>query len=309
MYSAKTSGRNRWKLFDEGARQRTADRLNLVGDLRSALQSGELEVAYQPVVSVPEAMTAADGRGTVSVEALVRWQHPVRGPVSPDEFVPLAEEHGMVVELGEQVLRTACAQMVVWSRVLGPLAPAAVSVNVSPLQLRQEDFVDTVADVLADTGLPGSRLTLELTETVVMQDPEAAAVAFRALRALGVRIAVDDFGTGYSSLALLRDLPLDQLKIDRSFLRDLGRLDDDPIVAAVVALADSLGLVAVAEGVENTSQMAELHRLGCPLAQGYLISRPLPPDDLVRLLIDAAGAVLEAAPPALALAAPARAAS
>ena len=301
MYQAKSSGRNRWRLFDEGARQRTADRLSLVGDLRSALHAGELEVAYQPVVSVAEAMTAPDGRGTVSVEALVRWRHPERGPVSPEEFVPLAEEHGMVVELGQQVLRTACAQMVAWTDVLGPLAPAAVSVNVSPLQLRQEDFVDTVAAVLADTGLPGSRLTLELTETVVMQDPDAAAVAFRALRALGVRVAVDDFGTGYSSLALLRDLPLDQLKIDRSFLRDLGRLDDDPIVSAVVALADSLGLVAVAEGVETVQQMAELHRLGCPLAQGYLVSRPLPPDDLVRLLLEAAGAVLDEAPPALAL--------
>ena len=199
------------------------------------------------------------------------------------------------------MLRTACAQMVAWTDVLGPLAPAAVSVNVSPLQLRQEDFVDTVAAVLAETGLPGSRLTLELTETVVMQDPDAAAVAFRALRALGVRVAVDDFGTGYSSLALLRDLPLDQLKIDRSFLRDLGRLNDDPIVSAVVALADSLGLVAVAEGVETVQQMAELHRLGCPLAQGYLVSRPLPPDDLVRLLLDAAGAVLDETPPALTL--------
>ena len=123
MYQAKAAGRNRWRLFDEGARQRTADRLSLVGDLRAALQAGGAEVAYQPVVSVAEAMTAADGRGTVSVEALVRWRHPERGPVSPEEFVPLAEEHGMVVELGQQVLRTACAQMVVWTRVLGPLAP------------------------------------------------------------------------------------------------------------------------------------------------------------------------------------------
>ena len=155
--------------------------------------------------------------------------------------------------------------------------------------------------MLTETGLPGTRLTLELTETVVMQDPDAAAVAFRALRALGVRVAVDDFGTGYSSLALLRDLPLDQLKIDRSFLRDLGQVHDDPIVSAVVALAASLGLVAVAEGVETVEQMAELHRLGCPLAQGYLVSRPLPPDDLVRMLLDAAGAALETPPPALAL--------
>ena len=299
MYQAKSAGRNTWALFDEGARLRTAERLALVADLRAALSAGELEVAYQPVVSVPVAVGGSDGRGTVSVEALVRWRHPERGPVPPDEFVPLAEEHGLVVELGEQVLRTACAQMVAWTQAMGDLAPAAVSVNVSPLQLRQGDFVATVATVLRETGLPGTRLTLELTETVVMQDPDAAAVAFRALRALGVRVAIDDFGTGYSSLALLRDLPLDQLKIDRSFLRDLERLGDDPIVSAVVALADSLGLVAVAEGVETEEQMAELHRLGCPLAQGYLVSRPLSPEALARLLLTASGADVDPAGDAL----------
>ena len=285
MYQAKAAGKNTWALFDETAHDRDQDRLALVADLRRALEHGELTVAYQPVFSVARAMCDPDGGSTVSVEALARWDHPERGPVSPQEFVLLAEQNGLVVALGDHVLRTACAQMVRWQRELGDRAPGAVSVNVSPLQLRRAGFVDRVAQLLDEVGLPPSRLTLELTESVVMHDPDAAAACFRSLRELGVRIAVDDFGTGYSSLALLRRLPVDQLKIDRSFLRELGQSGHAPIVAAVVALAESLGLVAIAEGVETTTQLAELDRLGCPLAQGYLVSRPLAAADLEAFLL------------------------
>ena len=274
MYQAKAAGKNTWAVFDERAHDRDQERLALVAGLRRALEREELTVAYQPIFSVPAAMRRADGSAAVSVEALVRWEHPELGAVSPQEFVVLAEQNGLVVALGEFVLRSACAQMVRWEGALGERAPASVSVNVSPMQLRQDGFVERIAAVLGETGLPAERLTLELTESVVMHDPDAAAACFRDLRALGVRIAVDDFGTGYSSLALLRRLPVDELKIDRSFLRDLGQSGHDPIVAAVIALADSLGLTAVAEGVETGLQLAELARLGCPLAQGFLVSRP-----------------------------------
>ena len=285
MYQAKAAGKSTWAMFDESAHDRDQDRLALVADLRRALEHDELTVAYQPVFCVTSARSGPDGRSTVSVEALARWTHPQRGPISPEEFVLLAERHGLIDALGDHVLRTACAQMVRWQRELGDRAPRAVSVNVSPLQVRRAGFVERVAQLLAEVGLPGRCLTLELTETVVMHDPDAAAACFRALRELGVRIAVDDFGTGYSSLALLRRLPVDQLKIDRSFLRELGQSGHDPIVAAIVALAATLGLEAIAEGVETAAQLAELDRLGCPLAQGYLVSRPLAAADLEAFLL------------------------
>jgi EAL domain-containing protein (putative c-di-GMP-specific phosphodiesterase class I) len=170
--------------------------------------------------------------------------------------------------------------MVRWQEELGDVAPASVSVNVSPIQLRHPGLVDTVADILDETGLPGHRLCLELTESVVMHDSQAAAASFTALRALGVRVSIDDFGTGYSSLAMLRCLPVDQLKIDRSLLQELLESPRDPVVAAVVALAQALDLDVVAEGVETQQQLAELARLGCGHAQGYLFSLPLPGDEL-----------------------------
>jgi diguanylate cyclase (GGDEF)-like protein/PAS domain S-box-containing protein len=277
MYQAKAAGKQRWALFDEQARARSAQRLALVADLRRTLDDGTLDVAYQPVVRL-----SAGSREVASyaVEALARWVHPEQGPVSPQEFVQLAEEHGLVPRLGQQVLRQACTQMVRWSAEHGDRAPTSVAVNVSALELRRPSFVEDVAEVLRETGLPGSLLCLELTESAVMEDAHAATEAFSALRALGVRVAVDDFGTGYSSLALLRMLPLDQLKIDRSFLDDLADGQPDPVVAAVVAMGRALGLDVVAEGVETGTQLAELLRLGCPLAQGYLFSRPLAAADL-----------------------------
>ncbi|MCW2665508.1 MAG: hypothetical protein JWN57_470 [Frankiales bacterium] len=280
MYQAKNSGKGSWALFDEKAREQAQDRLALVTDLRRALAAGEVTVAYQPIVSVGE---PGDPLGAMTgVEALARWMHPIRGAVPPQVFVELAEQNGLVVTLGRHVLETACRQLVAWSGASGAAPPGSVSVNVSPIQLRQPDFAEVVAGVLAETGLPGNRLCLELTETVVMLDPDAAVRTFQALRRLGVRIALDDFGTGYSSLALLRNLPVDQLKIDRSFLSGYHGPGADPVFATIVSLAASLGLLAVAEGVETPEQLEQLRRLGCPLAQGYLFGRPVPAGELVR---------------------------
>ena len=278
MYQAKAGGKGGWAMFDERARAAAQDRLAFVTDLRTALAEDQLTVAYQPVVRV-------DTGAPVGVEALARWEHPRRGTVSPQQFVALAEENGLIAPLGRWVLTAACRQLVRWDAELGPLAPSAVSVNVSPLQLRRPDFAGEVAGVLAATGLDGTRLCLELTESVVLRDPQAAVRTFTALRALGVRIALDDFGTGYSSLALLRDLPVDLLKIDRSFVSGGSGPAADALLASVVQLADSLGLVAVAEGVETGQQLALLRDLGCPLAQGYLMSRPVGPAQLADDLL------------------------
>ncbi|MGB8651861.1 MAG: EAL domain-containing protein [Mycobacteriales bacterium] len=281
MYQAKAAGKQCWTLFDEEARARSAQRTALVADLRAALGTGALAVAYQPVVRLLEGTRDV---ASYAVEALVRWTHPERGQVPPQEFVQLAEENGLVAELGRQVLQQACRAMARWRAQHGDRAPTSVAVNVSALQLRCPTFVQDVAQVLGQSGLPGSALCLELTESAVMDDAPAAKAAFGELRRLGVRVAVDDFGTGYSSLALLRTLPLDQLKIDRSFLDELVGDKPDPVVAAVVAMGRALGLDVVAEGVETEGQLRELQRLGCPLAQGYLFSRPLSAEDLEEFM-------------------------
>ncbi len=271
MYMAKAAGKDCWVLFDDAAREQHRRRHDLVLDLRHALDADQLSVAYQPVVRLGAAVAGAP----YAVEALCRWQHPTRGMINPQEFVALAEENGLVGQLSRQVLRAACRQVASWQRAHGALAPSRVCVNVSPLQLRQQGFVEEVARVLRETGLVGSSLCLELTESAVMEDPTLAAASFAALRELGVRVAIDDFGTGYSSLALLRTLPVDLLKIDRSFLAEISEDSAARVVAAVVGLGQALGLEVVAEGVETPAQVIELERLGCGLAQGFLFSRPL----------------------------------
>ena len=277
MYQAKAAGKDRWALFDEQARARARRRLELAHDLRTAVRADGIEVHYQPVVRL-----AAPGSrpALASVEALARWTSDRHGSVPPTEFVALAEEHGLVPQLGLQVLRSSCRQMVAWQQELGPDAPGAVSVNVSALQLRGGDFPELVAEVLQETGLSGTSLCLELTESVVMHDERAVAACFWRLHELGVRIAIDDFGTGYSSLAVLQRLPFDQLKIDRSVVPDFRTDAYEPVVAAVVGLGHAMGLSVVAEGVETSAQAEGLWRLGCPLAQGYLFARPMPAADL-----------------------------
>jgi diguanylate cyclase len=277
MYQAKQDGRNAMCFYAPRINASLREKVALINDLRAAVARGELGLAYQPIVD------GTDGR-LLGIEALARWEHPVRGTVPPGVFVPLAEETGLIGTIGAFVLARACAQMVDWDARFTPGTPvrAAIdrpylSVNVSPVQLRDDGFVRALRGLLTSVRLAPDRLQLELTEGTVMEDPARAARVLGELNAIGVRIALDDFGTGYSSLAYLRTFPIDCIKIDRVFVGDLGRDDrHEPIVPAIVAIAHSLGAVVVAEGVETPLQCEALLERGCQRMQGYLFSRPLP---------------------------------
>jgi len=249
--------------------ERIMTRMKLESDLRGALDRHEYRVHYQPIVSL---MT---GRVT-GFEALTRWHHPGRGLVGPSEFIPLAEETGLIVPLGLWVLREACLRMHAWRDVLPAGSPPVMSVNLSGRQLAHPDLVEDVARTLRETGLDPRRLRLEITESVAMGDAEAAIAVLGRLKGLGLRLSLDDFGTGYSSLSYLHRFPLDTLKVDRSFV---GRIDGDGgetgIVRAIVALAHGLGMEVIAEGVETEGQAVLLRKLGCQYGQGYYFSRPL----------------------------------
>jgi diguanylate cyclase (GGDEF)-like protein len=270
MYRAKERGHGRVEVFDEALRTRIMERLDLENGLRRALKRGELRVYYQPE------MSSSKGR-MVGVEALVRWEHPERGLLQPSAFVPIAEETGLIVEIGEWVLNEACQQIAAWRR---NGAEIAVAVNVSARQLVQRDIVDVVRGALERSGLPAEALCLEITESAVMRDPEAALATLTLVKELGVKVALDDFGVGFSSLAQLKEmLPLHALKVDRSFIS--GIADDarnSAIVAAVVMMATTLGLTAIAEGVETEAQALQARALGCDVSQGYFFTAPEPPE-------------------------------
>jgi diguanylate cyclase (GGDEF)-like protein/PAS domain S-box-containing protein len=280
MYRAKEQGRGRAELFDEGMRVRVVGRLRKERALRRALQRDELRVHYQPVVSLPDL-------GVTGVEALVRWEHPERGLLAPAEFVPLAEETGLILELGDWVLAEACRQAAAWTGVLGEDRTLEVAVNLSTKQLSQADLAKRVAALLERYGLPPAQvaLCLEITESLMLEDPMVTGGLLGDLARLGVRLAIDDFGTGYSSLAYLRRFPVHTLKVDRSFVSGLG-LDADSraVVAAIIELAHALGLEVVAEGVEEQVQLQALVELGCDRAQGFLFAHPAPPEALAELL-------------------------
>ncbi len=280
MYQAKAGGRGCAALFDGDARDVQRERLFLLSELRYALDHDLLDVAYQPIVDL------ATGR-VQAVEALARWNHPERGAIPPDRFIPVAEASGLIQRLGTWVLRQAAMRIREWETALGPARPDHVAVNVSTLQLRRPSFVGQVREVLTTTGVDPERLSLELTESALLEDPAAARRTLLELRDLGVRLAIDDFGTGYSSLAYLRRLPVDSVKIDKGFVSGSDTAHDDAIVRAVLGLADSLHLEAIAEGVETAGQREWLHDLGCPLAQGYFFSRPRLHRDLQPLLTSA----------------------
>jgi diguanylate cyclase (GGDEF)-like protein len=277
MYRAKEEGRSRSAVFAEPMRGSAVRRLDTEVSLRQGISEGQLEVHYQPIVELPA------GR-MIGTEALVRWQHPTRGLVGPDEFIPIAEETGLIVPLGAWVLREAAQQTKTWQQRPG-CSKLNVAVNLSAVQLKQPDLVDLVKQVLRETGLGPSSLELEITESVLMDDAAKSERILRALKALGVKVSVDDFGTGYSSLSYLKRFPVDTVKIDRAFVDGLG---DDPadsaIVDAVARMASALNLETVAEGVETPLQMRELIGLGCTYAQGYLFARPAPASDLIALL-------------------------
>ena len=267
MYSAKAQGRNRYCFYTEELAARAAERLNIEQGLRGALATEGLVLYYQPQVAL------SDGALT-GVEALVRWQHPQHGLIMPDRFIAIAEESGVIEPLGRWVLFTACAQAVASRRTDG--LPLRLSVNVSARQLARDHFEDTVREALAESGLAASQLEIEITEST-LQVIEHSRHLLEALKALGISIAIDDFGTGYSSLSVLKHLPIDRIKIDQSFVRDIpGDADDVAIVEAIVSLSRTLRLCVIAEGVETEGQLAILRRLGCEEGQGYLFSRPLP---------------------------------
>ncbi len=269
MYQAKNKGKKRYELFDPAMNVRAVERLRLETGLRRALRKEEFEVHYQPVVELESgAMTG--------VEALVRWRHPRRGLVFPGEFIPLAEETGLVVPIGHRVIVEACRQVRTWREQRPHLGPLALGVNLSAKQFQYPGLVDEISGVLRETGLNPSALMLEITETIAMEDERATLAILHALKALGVKVAIDDFGTGYSSLAYLKRFPVDILKVDRTFVAGLGKdPEDDAIARAVVAFARALGLEVVAEGIENGEQAALLREMGCDLGQGYYFARPL----------------------------------
>ncbi|MCW2609813.1 MAG: hypothetical protein QOC93_1557 [Actinomycetota bacterium] len=267
MYRAKERGRARVEVFDEALRGRAAERLELEAALRRAVAAGEFELAYQPIVRV-------DTEAVIGCEALLRWRHPRRGLVSPAEFIPLAEETGLIVPIGAWVLDEALRQGSAW-RAEG--RELAIGVNLSARQLAAPDLVDTVAAALRNSGIAPHTVHLEITESVLMDDVEQSIATLTSLKELGISFAVDDFGTGYSSLSYLKRLPIDTLKIDQSFIRGLGVVENDSsIVRAIIGLGRALGMGLVAEGVEEPAQLAELRALGCDVAQGFLWSPAVP---------------------------------
>jgi diguanylate cyclase (GGDEF)-like protein len=285
MYHAKQRGRGGVEIFDERLRVKLERRVMIQDQLLRALHDDQFRVVYQPVADAASLVVTG-------FEALVRWEHPSAGTLSPAEFIPVAEETGLIVPLGARVLREACRQAAAW-RALPEGAGLEVSVNLSARQLADADLVATVTAALGDSGLPAGALWLEITESTVMADGATAGRTLAELRALGVRLAIDDFGTGYSSLDHLRRFPIEQLKIDRSFIAGLGGdPEDEAIVGLIIGLAGTLRLGVVAEGVETAEQLAILRRLGCDAVQGFHVGRPLPPDLAFAALGAGAGAIV-----------------
>jgi EAL domain-containing protein (putative c-di-GMP-specific phosphodiesterase class I) len=272
MYRAKRGGSLGYEFYEPGMEATMSEYLRLDSALRRAIERNELMVYYQPKAEI------ASGN-IIGAEALVRWLHPSRGMIPPLEFIPLAEETGLINPIGEFVLRTACLQAQAWLQA--GLPDINMAVNISGIQLQERGFIELVASVLQQTELPPRHLTLEITESVLMSHARDAVSTLSQLKALGVRIEIDDFGTGYSSLAYLKRFPVDALKIDRTFTRDMTTsADDTAIVAGIIALAHSLRLQVIAEGVETQAQRDQLIRLDCDFMQGYYLSQPLPPAQL-----------------------------
>jgi diguanylate cyclase (GGDEF)-like protein len=282
MYRAKGAGKGRYVFFEPGMHAEAVTRLELEADLRAALARGEFRLAYQPIV-------ALDTGAPVGVEALARWDHPLRGVVAPADFIPVAEETGLIVALGRWVLDEACRQLAAWSAAGGGAgAGLAMTVNVSARQLYDPGFVDDVRAALSAAGVDASRLVLELTESVMLDRPDLALERFAALKRLGVTLAIDDFGTGYSALSYLQRFPIDVLKIDKSFVDGLGHGGRQGSLArTIVALGRALAMRTVAEGVEDAAQHAALREVGCAFGQGFLFARPLAPDDMAAMLAPA----------------------
>jgi len=274
MHQAKGAGGRGKRVFGDAMRALVVEKMTTEHSLHRALDRRELTLFYQPVVDI-------SASATIGVEALIRWQHPEQGLVAPDRFIPVAEESGLIIPIGAWVIEEACSQLRSWRRHGQSDNSGMMEVNLSARQIDHPGIVTTVEDILRATGLPPENLTLEITESALMRDAVAALGVLRALKSIGVSLAIDDFGTGYSSLSYLQRFPLDILKVDKSFVDELGNDQGSEIVAAVINLAHALGLRVVAEGVESEVQLSVLQDLGCDYAQGYLFSRPVPASELV----------------------------
>jgi predicted signal transduction protein with EAL and GGDEF domain len=286
MYTVKEHGRNSFRFFAEDMNTQVVERLTLEKSLRSALQKKELFLMYQPQMEI------ATGRVT-GLEALLRWQHPELGLVPPDKFIRIAEHSGMIVPIGEWVLRTACSQARQWQDE--GLPAVTVAVNVSAVQFRRQGFCDFIREVLAETGLAPQYLELELTESLLLANADVMLSVVQELKAIGLTLAIDDFGTGYSSFAYLRQFRVSKLKIDRLFVRDVAVSPDDAaITTAIISMAKSLSLKVIAEGVEDEAQLSFLRAHQCDEIQGYYFSRPLAVDKVADSLRGASGCTLSA---------------
>ncbi|MGH6684938.1 MAG: putative bifunctional diguanylate cyclase/phosphodiesterase, partial [Pseudolabrys sp.] len=268
LYGAKADGRGTYRFFEPDMNTRMKARRDLEMDLRKALHNKEFELYYQPLVTLQTNEISA-------FEALLRWHHPTRGMISPAEFIPIAEETGLIIPLGEWVLKTACHETANWPDHV------KVAVNLSPSQLNNRNLVKVVEEALSESGMPARKLQLEITESVLMQNTFSTLATLHELRKLGVQIAMDDFGTGYSSLSYLRSFPFDKIKIDRSFIQDLSNgAEPLAIVHAVAGLANCLNMISTAEGVETQQQLEALQAIGCTEMQGYLFSQARPAKDV-----------------------------
>jgi diguanylate cyclase (GGDEF)-like protein len=277
MYRAKARGKGCYEVYDGSMRARLLERLTLERELRRGIDSGELRLLYQPIVLMD------DGR-VVGAEALVRWQHPTRGLLTPESFIAIAEHSGAITALGKWVIEHALRQNAAWAELF-PSLPLAMSVNLSARQVAPPGLPGVVREALRSTGANPERVALEITESALIEATEAAAETLNALKALGVALVLDDFGTGYSSLSYLKRFPIDAIKIDRSFVTGLDQdTGDTAIIAALISMANALGIGATAEGIENAAQAAALSAQGCQLAQGYHYSRPLAPEAFTELI-------------------------
>jgi EAL domain-containing protein (putative c-di-GMP-specific phosphodiesterase class I) len=275
MYRAKEQGRNGYQLCTPAMNARSLERLTLENDLRQGIERHEFQLFYQPQ------MDLATGR-IVGIEALLRWQHPSRGLVSPDTFIAVAEEARLIVPIGEWALRRACEQAVAWNAAHQP--GLRLAVNLSALQFQQRGLPASIRRILVETGLDAHLLEIEITESAAMQNAALTVEVLAALRGMGVRIAIDDFGTGHAALAYLKQFPIDALKVDRGFVADIEASQEGrAIITAIISLAHGLGIRVIAEGVETEEQLRFLAASGCDEYQGFLVSPPLPPEELPRL--------------------------
>ena len=278
LHAAKSNGKGRYDLFEESVHGVALKNIRMRADLQRAIDEDELLLYFQPIYLLESGHLAG-------VEALVRWQHPERGLVAPLEFIPFAEESGQILPIGQWVLREACRHVGAWQKIHSTDPPLFISVNLSPRQLLDPDLTTYVEEGLRDGGLEGSSLVLEITETMIMKDVPGTSKALHDLKRYGVRIALDDFGAGYSSLMYLQDLPVDILKVDKSFVDGIAAAGDEPgLTGAIITLSHSLGLETIAEGIEEREQLLHLRALGCEMGQGFHFARPAAPEGIAELL-------------------------